>query len=495
MKFGILILTLVIMAAAVSAEKVQAQTRLGLHVTQEELDIWKQRAVSGPYRVANDAGASSTTPGDWARIVANKDSFMANASAEIWAGYTGTGCVPRNMLSLEPQNQGHKVRDAAFYALVQNDATVKAAVLSYLRSQIAQAGADFLNKAKWCPYPDVSISVALADINPGFFIAEWLTRVLYAYDYIRSIVGTSDKANIDRWFSGAAYYFRHVDVFLADSQYGGGANFLTGTLNASGNTNANSCGGTRGQTHINGNDICGLGHFFNNRRAQMTAFYAQAGILLNDSTLKAWGKRYVMEYLKYAVFPSTAHTEMYRSHGTNADQGWSYSAINYSKMLEIADSFARNGDMDLYNLSTTAGGGTGGLPAKTLKTAAHFFVTTTQGTWLIYNWNTSATAENLIDGVWCCTGGYYTYDVWLTRGNIFWRDPGITAAYVNPGATNKQGRTSIQSSDYGWTGGGRTHPGMLFMFGQMEGKVWPYPTEEPSGTALAAPTNLKVTSE
>ena len=24
-------------------------TRLGLHVTQEELDIWRQRAISGPY--------------------------------------------------------------------------------------------------------------------------------------------------------------------------------------------------------------------------------------------------------------------------------------------------------------------------------------------------------------------------------------------------------------------------------------------------------------
>ena len=83
-------------------------------------------------------------------------------------------------------------------------------------------------------------------------------------------------------------------------------------------------------------------------RAQMTGFYAQAGILLNDATLKAWGKRYVMEYLKYAVYPSTAHAEMYRSHGTNADQGWSYSAINFAKMLEIADSFARMGDVEPF---------------------------------------------------------------------------------------------------------------------------------------------------
>ena len=43
--------------------------RLGLHVTQEELNIWKQRASSGPYKTTGDV--STNSPGDWNRIQNN----------------------------------------------------------------------------------------------------------------------------------------------------------------------------------------------------------------------------------------------------------------------------------------------------------------------------------------------------------------------------------------------------------------------------------------
>ena len=54
-------------------QNAMAATRLGLHVTQEELNIWKQRAVSGPYKTTGDVSPNS--PGDWNRIAANASSL------------------------------------------------------------------------------------------------------------------------------------------------------------------------------------------------------------------------------------------------------------------------------------------------------------------------------------------------------------------------------------------------------------------------------------
>jgi hypothetical protein len=66
---------------------VHAQTRLGLHVTQEELTIWRQRSVSGPYRIAGDV--STNSPGDWTRIagfaVTNAQSFLNAPTADRWS--------------------------------------------------------------------------------------------------------------------------------------------------------------------------------------------------------------------------------------------------------------------------------------------------------------------------------------------------------------------------------------------------------------------------
>ena len=61
-----------------------AQTRLGLHYTQEELDIWLARIRNSPYSAAGDEQLNS--PGDWARIQKNANTFMTNPSAERWKG-------------------------------------------------------------------------------------------------------------------------------------------------------------------------------------------------------------------------------------------------------------------------------------------------------------------------------------------------------------------------------------------------------------------------
>src|SRR5262249_37269259 len=100
-----------------------AQTRLGLHVTQEELTIWRQRAQNGPYKTAGDVSINS--PGDWDRIVSNRNAFASNPSNGRWtAPQTVNGCVEANPNTYGWPEPGDgnvywstRLRDAAFYGL------------------------------------------------------------------------------------------------------------------------------------------------------------------------------------------------------------------------------------------------------------------------------------------------------------------------------------------------------------------------------------------
>ncbi|MFZ0257214.1 MAG: hypothetical protein WAN46_16545, partial [Gammaproteobacteria bacterium] len=99
---------------------VRAATRSGLHFTQEEVSIWRERAANGPYKTAGDVNSNS--PGDWDRIKRNADAFVANPSADRWdGGYQGSGCMPK--WSEEPinPNKMFKIRDAAFVYLVTGE--------------------------------------------------------------------------------------------------------------------------------------------------------------------------------------------------------------------------------------------------------------------------------------------------------------------------------------------------------------------------------------
>ena len=87
---------LLIIVCVLLGRHADAATRLGLFHTQQEVAIWTQRAVSGAYRVAGDA--STNSPGDWTRIVANRNTFAASPSNGRWlAPVTGAGgCVFAN---------------------------------------------------------------------------------------------------------------------------------------------------------------------------------------------------------------------------------------------------------------------------------------------------------------------------------------------------------------------------------------------------------------
>jgi hypothetical protein len=99
-----------------------------------------------------------------------------------------------------------------------------------------------------------------------------------------------------------------------------------------------------------------LTQWFNNRRATHALAMAAAGLLLADEGLVMRAKRYVMEWLTYAVYPDGSSGEFARNGDyCIAKQGVIYNAMNIQAGLLSARLLARQGDRSLAEFSTRDG--------------------------------------------------------------------------------------------------------------------------------------------
>ena len=161
-----LAILLILAVSVMPAENADGQTRLGLHVTQEELNIWKQRRVSGPYQ------------NQWAKIQSRADAFVATPDPR-WTARTTGGCWVFNGSDTSPgRTLDRGMRDAGLMYLLTGSAAYRHAVRTALLAQVAVAGTNFAtNTSVWCRRNYYE--------EKYFEIGNWLRRLLYAYDYIR----------------------------------------------------------------------------------------------------------------------------------------------------------------------------------------------------------------------------------------------------------------------------------------------------------------------
>jgi hypothetical protein len=462
-----------------------AQTRLGLHVTQEELNIWKQRAQSGPYKTAGDVSANS--PGDWDRIVTNKNTFMSNPSAGRWSGQVSAQCW-----NISPPSPGDEVNlmQAAFYAMVASDSTVATAVRTELLAQTAVTGTNFADKVRWCSIPGGEDG-AIHDY------ASWLIRLLHTYDYVKSSFSASQQTTMNTWFLNAANYMDTLsrDLILSrfpnrDSDdyatFGGG--WDSANL-AGGNTVIYYGGPTRGNWHEG----------WNNRAALLVTFSGLVGIMQNNSTLIAHAKRWFKEYITYNVFFTDGKDchggDYYRWSDGAPNRGWQYTVDLNTSMAVLADAFARTGDFELINYSTSSGlKGTSGGP-KSLRC-----LITTDLKYVVpdithYGTNNSAN-QNLtwrIDTQDPVAPLNAFRDIVAAITNSFFNDANNKTIYMRTKSGAPAYPNSLLPFDERGEGPRALHSGILFMFGQMEGKISPYPTrgsQLPSINLTAAPDTI-----
>ena len=461
------------------------QTKLGLHVTQEELNIWKQRAQSGPYKSLGDVSPNS--PGDWDRITQNAEWFRSNSTEGIVLGPSGA-CVNKSFISPPNTDQvkARKMRDAAFYALVKQDIELKNKVKNLLLSQSTQPNLDFSDRSNWCVGPG---------INPeGIWgYAQWLKILLFAMDYIEildpDVFTSNEKTHFRNWFvnyaemanenNNISFNSYFVDRMNDDYTPTPGADFISIPA------------------YYGSKTFSRYGRYWNNRRSDVMTNVALIGIKFNIRKLQDDAKRYVKETVRFGVFPEGFVTDFdrwWKSDGSHIpDLGWQYAHGNIGHVVTIADALARVGDTEAYDYVTSQGlyGSEGGQ--KSLLFAIQSLAKYVDHTFDRYGTDQASQAGDpayRIDGRYA-DGRQNPGLISMVHGNVYYKDPYFKSVYMRkaPGTVPYPGKYQVISNGphSPWQGAAAIYPGVLFMFGDMEGKVWPYPGKE-----LAPPKNLKI---
>jgi hypothetical protein len=476
------------------AENVIAQTRLGLHVTQEELDIWRQRATSGPYKSPGDVSLNS--PGDWTKITNNALSTLSNGR---FVGQTSNACVTSGTALGDPLGKGNGLRDAAFYYLVTGNLTVRTNAVNELLAQVAEPGTDFANSSRWC--------VVAANADNWFRTAQWLSKIIYAYDYILAgdqvwgqSLSSANKTTVETWILNGANYFEavnHTTLSLYVQNRKSDSTFTANyTLTSEGTTRCNQGSFI---PYYSGAAMKDQADTWNNRQTAMALPYGLAGILLNNATLKTEAKRYFTEWIRFSTY-ADGQTIDGRKLGEfgyqNPNMILAYGPGTWGIMAQVADAFARTGDTSLYDYTTSVGNcGTAG-GNKNLLLIATYHSNFVDHTFLRYGTNNVANTSILnwlIDTNSEVDGNSVVTDHAYAIGNLYFQNTYLKSIYMRT-APGQNGYTvpgypsSPAGSYYPWGGAWGVLPGVLFMWGQMEGKVRPYPT----GVDLSPPTNLRI---
>lgn len=481
--FRILAALLILGFGAMPASSAFAQTKIALHATQEEINIWKQRRVSGPYL------------DDWKRILANANAFKAtptgkwlgNHQNQAWAGDAVRDCLRKptvypggnpdiNNCAANGRTFADKIRDAGLVYLITGDTSYRDSVVTLLLDQIDEAGTDFTNTTRW--------PTTYTNQDKDFHISIWLRKMAYAYSYVRGSVTTQQRSAIDAWFNGAATWLNHI-VHNAAGRSSRWPDRLNDDYAGTPSTSSCSTCGT-GLTHFGGYTVNGFGFAWDNKATNHNAAVAAIGAVTGNATHINRAKRFVKEWLKYNVGADGTVWDQARWQRGNAQSGWNYATTTIGSIINAVDHIARTGDTELYEYSTSEGlHWSAGGPKSLLKVLQrysnmalnniHVYASTTSTTdaskKIDPDGNSPESTQRLIS------------DIAFVQANVFYKDSLVAQVY------NRSLPTNPASSGYDpWGGDWGNLPGARFMFGQMEGKVWPFTIEPVSSSPSASPT-------
>jgi hypothetical protein len=459
------------------AQSAQADTKLAIHATQAEVDIWKQRRTSGPYL------------DEWTRILSRANNFKSNSSKGFWLGNQLNTPWEGDMVRDGKQNPNYypggsssstngsrtwaaDIRDAGFVYLITGDTSYRDLVRTLLLKQAAASGTDFSNSTKW--------RTNYINQDKDFQITLWLREMTYAYSYVRSSLSSSDQATIDAFFLKAGKYW---DLVVHNSSKKRFPNRYQDDY-----SNPTGAGEDKGLTHYNGYRTYSFGYSWDNKAAQHNAAVAGIAAMLNDATLLSHAKRFVKEWIKYNTYPDGTVWDQRRWQGDSPQGGWSYAATVIGSNITATDHIARTGDTELYTYQTSEGVyGSAGGPKSLLKILQRLANLTLGKQFAYASTDSSLSSSERIDpdGESPNRIVHYVYDVALAQANVYYKDALLKSSYTRPMDSNpSHGGYDPCGGDWG------NLPGARFMFGQMEGKVWLYLTTP----RLPPPRNLSMTS-
>ena len=469
---SIIYVCLTVLGAYVSFEpQALAQTRLGLHVTQEELNVWRARMTDN----VNTINGFTYQAIYNARIKADADSFVAQSHPGgdgRWTGWTGVGCQPGDD-SVDPgsggtpfsRGNGAWMMRSAFNFLLTGTASYANPVRTELLSQIAQAGTDFTNTSKWC---------SLTGSN-AHTIVPWINRLVVAYDYLVAGGYTGFSAGehtaIKAWFTTTATVWAnaHVNGVTGGSSYPGVYNT---PQNFSCFTNCTAIYGTS-PTHLGGWNVHAATQVFFNQSMPHMSLAMAVGVMTSNSKLIDIAAKWFRGFITSGVYDDGAVFDfVYWADGPGSM--WGHSAGDWSGLTAMADMLARTGDRSLYDYSVANQtlGGKGGTVS--LRKVAQLTAALATGATVYRDPNN--TFDLTWDELHMGNQGEYYHDFSFMLANMYYRDSGITAAMNRASFSGTNTSSGCYDPRFAgcFSGIWAQWADLPFMYGNMEGKVNPY---------------------
>ncbi|HUG83672.1 MAG TPA: hypothetical protein VMM13_03860, partial [Euzebya sp.] len=409
--------------------------------------------------------------------------FVEDPDAGRWGGPVANnpdGCVRQadsrdsNLRHTPSHGDATLLRDAAFVALVEPNRRYALAVRDELLAQARVPGVDFTNRNRYC------LGTIDGEEKPMFTIANWQTRLLYAYDYVRiaypELFSTADAAMLDRWFAGSAEWMQEAADSKLDELFGDrtrGNYQLTEV----------ATGEWSRPLYFEGEEARTLQRRYNNRVAATMRFVALVGVDQSNQSFIDSGRRFATEFIRFAYYPTGTFGEFERWTDERPILGWKYAVLAVGSVVTIADVMARAGDPSVYAHRTTDGAlGTEGTHhtgvPKSLATMVADLMRYVDQTYERYGTNDGSRAGDaryLINSIDDLYDDRSVHDTMLAMSNRYYRDPFVRNVYQRtapgtPGypANPTHGQGDPEGGEWG------TYPGALFMFGGLEDAPSPY---------------------
>ena len=469
---------------------------------------------------------SSNSPGDWDRILADALTAVSNSANDRYTNYDLTKGLNSPITELsdatsrksqiddkEPRPNINSrdygalsIQNAGFvYQMIGGDGgsisgkkgtdfakAVRTEMLWYSSNQYL----DFSNSKRW------SLSDPFYDRNPGFFIACWLNTLVNAYDYTKesSVYSSSEKAKIETWLLNASKFYYSMLVKYTKLVF---PNYASNEYSVTANSWPDNLRGEAwtGSSYIG----YGINESYSNRTTAMWRFVMRASILLQDNSTHASqaktqisaAKRWVKEWITFGTFADGTFADFHRGSTSYPQKGLSYTSVALGSIIDMVDAYVRHqqSDSDYENLyewelkpgtseynkyfpSSTKGRAwrkslelseAKGIKKIITTYLKHFDgsygSTRRWGSYVIDGYSAPSTAPRKIE-----------MDRWVSLANLYYQDDYIKSVYTR----TKSGTKGYNSNPTGAgsypinIGSWGSHPGTLFMFGQMEGKAWPY---------------------
>lgn len=463
-----------------------AATRLGLHVTQEELDIWRARRTDNTNTINGKTFQFIWTN----RILADANTFdnANNAFGDgYWAGWTAGGCAPGNASQggiFPDKFSGQYYLDAAFTYMIDaatyaSKGSEAAGLLLNQTSPSITPGTDFSNTTKWC-------DTTLISGEMGFKLYVWVIVHLHAYEYLRiggyPFTG-AQITQIEDWFDSLAVRGTTAMVNAWQANTGGNRQYqhiFDTPINYTCTAGADPCSTAapnQGILYFGGATVYNPTYWLFFNQTHYPWHLAMAwGTYTNNQQLKDWAAAFYKAKIVVGTYGNGEVPDYNRWQDCGANEcpasAWGHSWAPVASHAAIADILARTGDTSLYTFSAPLQTiGQSSVTMSLLRTLQEM-ARLTNKTVVRYGTFTSSEQDSAHQISWDTDTTGARYDHWnLTPFNVFFKDGEMHTAMSHNLAAG-EGDTSSDCPDpqkRGCFQGNGMYPDTQYMWGKLDG--------------------------